>query len=143
MSMASTSDMAWSRQSRRHVPSMPMMQTPYPRLNATRSGALFSSDTSTTRHCGDLRRSGAKVRHLGGYRPRTARPVETAALRKGLEDVGQPDHRFGCSQHEEPVRFVRLGEAVENVDLGVLIEVDQNVAAEDHIEDPELGKIVQ
>src|SRR6266851_630068 len=98
---------------------------------------------SATHHCSDLRRSGANVRHPGRYRPRTARPIETAAFRIGFEDVGQPDHRFGCSQHEEPVRFGRLGEAVENVDLGVLIEVDQNVAAENHIEDPELGKILQ
>ncbi len=45
VSIASVSDMALSKQSRRHVPSMPMMQTPYPRLKATRSGALLSSDT--------------------------------------------------------------------------------------------------
>jgi len=32
---------------------------------------------------------------------------------------------------------------LKNVDLGVLIEVDQDVAAEDHVENPELGKIVQ
>ncbi len=59
------------------------------------------------------------------------------------QEVGQPDHRFRCTKHEKAVRFGRLGKAIEDVDLGVLIEVDQNVPAEDHVEDPELGKIVQ
>ena len=33
----------WSRQSRRHVPSMAMMKTSYPRPNVTRSSTFFSS----------------------------------------------------------------------------------------------------
>src|SRR5882757_6854428 len=61
----------------------------------------------------------------------------------GLVDVGQPDHRFGRSQRQEAIGLGRPGEAAENVDLGVLIEINQNVSAEDHIEGPELGKIVQ
>jgi hypothetical protein len=60
-----------------------------------------------------------------------------------LEDVGQPDHRLRRTQRKEAVRLGRLGEAIEYVDLGILIEIDQDVAAEDHVEDPELGKIVQ
>src|ERR1700738_2975751 len=60
-----------------------------------------------------------------------------------LEDVGHPAHRLRRTQRKEAVRLGRLGEAIEYVDLGVLIEIDQNVPAEDHVEDPELGKIVQ
>src|SRR5665213_956219 len=144
VSMASLSEMALSRQSRRQVPSMPMMQTPYPRLNVTRSGPLASSvmrQSPAIASC--LRHSCTKRRHPCGCRARTAGPIETAALRIGLEDVGQPDHRFGCAEHEKAVRFGHLGKAVEYVDLGVLIEIDQNVAAEDHVESSELGKIVQ
>src|SRR6266566_4071090 len=146
VSIASVSDMALSIQSRRHVPSMPMMQTLYPRLKATRSGALLSSDTlSATPHHSKLRRyrANANGRRLGRRRARTAGLIQTAPFRIRLEDIGQPDHGFGCSQHEETVRLSRFGETVEDVDLGVLIEVDQNVPAENHIEDPELGKIVQ
>ena len=72
---------------------------------------------------------------LGRYRPRRS------AIR--LERVGQTDDGFRRAQHEEAVRFHRLGETVEDVDLGVLIEIDQDVAAEDDVECPELGKVVQ
>ena len=36
-----------------------------------------------------------------------------------------------------------LRKAVEDVGLGVLVEIDQHVAAEDHVERAEVGKILQ
>ena len=70
-------------------------------------------------------------------------PVKAAAFRTGFEGFAQPDHRFRRTQHQEPVRLRYPGEAVEDVDLGILVEIDQHVAAEHHIENSELGKIVQ
>src|SRR5215218_1498511 len=135
--------MARSRQSRRQVPSMPMMQTAYPRLNVTRSGALTASATSTSRHYSHPRRRRGKRWHLGGARPHRARPIETSSVRVGFERIGQPDHGLCRAQHQKAVRLARSRKPVQYADLGVLIEVDQYVAAEDHVEHAELGEIVQ
>src|SRR5580698_1304490 len=147
--MASLSEMALSRQSRRQVPSMPMMQTPYPRLNVTRSGPLLSSaiavicHVSSTSHHSDLRRHGTAGRNLRRRGTRPVRSIETAPFRKRLEGIGQPDHGFRSTQHQKSVSLGDPGEPVENVDLGVLVEIDQHVPAENDVEDPELGKVVQ
>jgi hypothetical protein len=66
----------------------------------------------------------------------------SAENRSGDRARAVPD-RACSSQRQKAIGLGRPGEAAENIDLGVLIEIDQNVSAEDHIEDPELGKIVQ
>ena len=43
----------------------------------------------------------------------------------------------------KPSAFHRLGETAEDIDLGILVEIDQDVAAEDDVEGAELGEIVQ
>src|SRR5450631_4385657 len=141
--MASKSDIALSTQSRRHVPSIPMMQTLYPRLNVTRSGPLVCSVMSTSSNCSELRCGNASRWRFGRCCARSAGPIQPATLRIGLEGVGQPDHRFGGAEHQKAIGLGRLGEAVEYVGLGILVEIDQDVAAEDDVEDAKMGKILQ
>src|ERR1700734_370116 len=52
-------------------------------------------------------------------------------------------HGFSGAQRQYAIGFNHPCKAVEDPGLGVLIEIDQDVAAEDHIEGAEMGKIVQ
>src|SRR6266700_3585087 len=69
--------------------------------------------------------------------------VEAAPIRIGTERVGNPDHGFGRPQHQHAVGLERFGDALEDRDLGILVEIDQDVAAEDHVELAEMGKVLQ
>jgi hypothetical protein len=69
--------------------------------------------------------------------------IDGAPLRHRLEDVGEPKHRFRRAKHQKAIRFDRLGKPVQHIGLGLLIEVDQYVPAEDQVEHPELGEVVQ
>lgn len=80
---------------------------------------------------------------FAGRGARPVEPIEAAPLRKRRESVGQPNQRFRRTQHEKTIRLGRLGKAVDDADPGIPIEIDQDVPAEDHVEDPELGKVVQ
>src|SRR5262249_6094345 len=74
---------------------------------------------------------------------RPVRHVEAALLGQRFERVGQADDGLGRAQHEKAVRSHDLGKTLEHVDLGLLVEIDQHVAAEHHVERAELREIVQ
>jgi len=76
-------------------------------------GALLSSDTCQRP---PIPASFALPRQWR-HRARTLADRDRAVPDK-LEDIGQPDHGFSCSQHEEAVRSV-VCETAEDVDLGV------------------------
>ena len=64
-------------------------------------------------------------------------------FRHDLEAVDQPDHGLRRAEHQIAVARRGAGHAVEHVDLGLLVEIDQHVAAEDHVEQAELGKVAE
>ena len=67
--------------------------------------------------------------------------VEAAPVRHRLEAVGQADHRLGRAEHEIAVALGDARDAVEHADLGLLVEIDQHVAAEHHVERAEMREI--
>ena len=89
------------------------------------------------------RRVGYRRRDACADGPGSVGSVEPPPLRKGLEGIGNPDDGFGGAQRQYAVGFDRPCKAIEYRGLGVLIEIDQDVAAEDHVEGPEMGKILQ
>src|SRR5579871_4411393 len=70
------------------------------------------------------------------------RLVEAALVRIRPERVGNPDNGFGCTQHQHAVRLDRLCDALEDSRLGLLVEIDQDVAAEDDVEFAEAGEVL-
>jgi drug/metabolite transporter (DMT)-like permease len=67
--------------------------------------------------------------------PRLA--VQAAPVGHRPETRGQADHGLGAAEHQEAVALRDVGNTFEHVDLGDLIEVDQHIAAEHHVEAPE------
>ena len=54
-----------------------------------------------------------------------------------------PDHGFGGAQRQQAVGLEQPGKALEDAGLGVLVEIDQDVAAENHVERSEMRKVLQ
>src|SRR5262245_15015880 len=86
--------------------------------------------------------SGREARSSGD-RGLHVRHVEAATVRVRLELVGEADHRLGGAQHEIAVALDLTRQTVEHDDLGVLIEVDQHVAAEHDIECAKRREIIE
>src|SRR5271169_5191517 len=74
---------------------------------------------------------------------RGVRDVKSAPLRIWLEGVGYPDHGFGRAQHQHAIGFEHPRKPIEDASLGFLVEIDQDVATENHIERSKMGKILQ
>ena len=66
--------------------------------------------------------------------------VEAALVGDRLEAIGQPDHGLGGAEHQKAVALGDVGDALEHADLGRLIEIDQHVAAEHHVEPAEMAR---
>src|SRR5690348_14879118 len=71
------------------------------------------------------------------------RCVEAVLVADHLEAVGQAHHGLGGAEHQKTVAGGDARQPIEHVDLGLLVEIDQHVAAEDQIEDAEVGKVRQ
>ena len=54
-----------------------------------------------------------------------------------------PTTDFGSAQRQHAIGLQHPGEPLEDVDLGILIEIDQHVAAEDDVEHAEMGEVLQ
>ena len=54
-----------------------------------------------------------------------------------------PTGEFGRPQRQHSRRVRASLQAVEDAGLGVLVEIDQHVAAEDHVEGAEMEEVVQ
>ena len=67
--------------------------------------------------------------------------VKPVLVANGLEPVGQADHGLRRAEHEEAVAGHRVGQAVEQFGLRRLVEIDEDVAAEDQIERPQMREI--
>src|SRR5258705_13089744 len=67
-------------------------------------------------------------------RPDRVRTVKPAPLRIGLEGIGYSDDGFSRAQRQDAIGLDHPGKAIEDADLGLLIEINQDVAAEDHVE---------
>jgi hypothetical protein len=59
--------------------------------------------------------------------------IEAALVRNGREAVGQPHHCLGRAEHEIAVGRGDLRKPVEEIDIRLLVEIDEDVAAEDQI----------
>ena len=59
------------------------------------------------------------------------------------EGIRNADHGLGRTQHHEAIRLGRLRKALEDAGLGLLIEIDQDVAAKDYIETSEVAEVLQ
>src|SRR3546814_959608 len=60
-----------------------------------------------------------------------------------LESIGDTEHSLGTAEIEEAVGRHDLSNATQHLALGGLVEVDQHVAAEHHVELPEHRRIVE
>src|SRR3954464_13693195 len=69
--------------------------------------------------------------------------IDTAPVRTGFERVGYPNHRFRSPQGQHAVGLDASCKAVEYPGLGRLVEIDQNVTTEDHVERAEMGEVLQ
>src|SRR6516225_3854294 len=67
--------------------------------------------------------------------------VQSAAVRDRFEAFGQSDDGLGCTEHQITVTIQILRQTVKNADLRRLVEIDEHVAAEHHVEYAELRKI--
>src|SRR5690242_2200595 len=61
----------------------------------------------------------------------------------GLESVRNANDRLGRAQHHEAVRLDHSCKTLEDPDLGVLVEIDQHVSAEDHVEASKMAEVLQ
>src|SRR5579863_96695 len=59
--------------------------------------------------------------------------IEAALIRQDLESLGDADHRLGRAEDEIAVAINGPRQPIEQIGFGRLIEIDQHVAAEDHI----------
>ena len=62
------------------------------------------------------------------------RAIQSAPVGNRPKTPGQADHGLGTAKHQEAVALRHVGDALKHVNLGRLIEVDQHVAAEHHVE---------
>src|SRR3546814_10538504 len=67
----------------------------------------------------------------------------TCCARNHLESIGDTEHSLGTAEIEEAVGRHDLSNATQHLALGGLVEVDQHVAAEHHVELPEHRRIVE
>src|SRR5262245_19467441 len=77
-----------------------------------------------------------RARLVGGGKPQWQPRIgciQAALVRNNHEAVGQPHHRFGRAKYEIAVPGDGLCKPLEEIDLRLLIEIDEHVAAEDHI----------
>src|ERR1035437_9808973 len=107
------------------------------------SAARNPLETCSARRRNHLQRmrhggSDTRARRSGGVRA-----IKPASLRTGLEDVGDSDNGFGGTQRQYAVGFEHLCKAIEDAGLGVLVEIDHDVAAENHVERSKMRKILQ
>src|SRR6516225_3378031 len=70
-----------------------------------------------------------------------ARPIKPAAAGNWLEALGQSYHRLGGAEHEISITTHDPRQAIEHTALRLLVKIEQHVAAEHHIEYPEMGEI--
>src|SRR6266545_870431 len=80
---------------------------------------------------------------LGGGLRASGRRVEAALVGERLEAVGEADHGLGRAQHQIALAVEAARQAFEYADLGVVIEIDQHVAAEHQVEHAELAEVLQ
>src|SRR6516162_3269314 len=71
-----------------------------------------------------------------------ARPIKPAAAGNRLEGLGQSYHRLGGAEHEISITIHDPRQAIEHTALRLLVKIEQHVAAEHHIEYPEMGELV-
>src|SRR5204862_2607266 len=69
--------------------------------------------------------------------------IKPAPVGIWLEGIGDADHGFSRAQRQYAIGFEYLCDALEDMGLGVLVEIDQHVAAEDHVEGAEVGEVLQ
>src|SRR5437868_2822562 len=69
--------------------------------------------------------------------------IDAALAGEELEFVGDAEHRLGAAEEEEAVLRHQAGDAVQDLALGRLVEIDQHVADEDHVEPAERARVVQ
>jgi chemotaxis methyl-accepting protein methylase len=73
-----------------------------------------------------------RARLVGGGKPQWQPRIgciQAALVRNNHEAVGQPHHRFGRAKHEIAVPGDGLCKPLEEIDLRLLIEIDEHVAA--------------
>src|SRR5579875_1058322 len=80
---------------------------------------------------------GARLRRRGADR------IDPPLGGKRLEAVGDAEHRLGAAEIEEAVIGHDLTDALEHPGLGLLVEVNKDVAAEDDVEAAEDARVVE
>ena len=58
-----------------------------------------------------------------------------------LKRIRQADDRFGGTEHEITIALHDIGRTAEHVALGLLIKIQEHIAAEHDVEDAEMREI--
>lgn len=73
----------------------------------------------------------------------TVENIKAAFVGERFERLGEADDSLRGPEHQKPVFGHLPGDPIEDGDLGLLVEIDQHVAAEDDIEIAQHRKIVK
>ena len=69
--------------------------------------------------------------------------IDPAPVRTGFERIGYSNDGFGGTQRHHAIGLDASRKALEYAGLGLLVEIDQNVTTEDHVERADMGEILE
>src|SRR5262249_25621605 len=74
---------------------------------------------------------------------RHIRSIKSATVHHWAEAVGQTNHRLGSTKDEKSIALHCARHAIKDGGLGPLIEIDQHIATEHDIEQPEMIEVAE
>src|SRR4051794_3902945 len=98
-------------------------------------------DRKKSLSCGDDPKGRPQSHRTGAGRSLGIGTIKTAAIGIGFECLGYSDDGLSGAQGQHAIRLDDPCKALEDAGFGLLVEVDQNVSAEYHIERTKMREV--